>query len=337
MPTPSLSRELARQAVDAMSLALTEGRSQRSAARLLGINAGTLHTRLDAARRLYGLTPDALPVPEVEAIRDPRPRVRVKAIRSADDSPVYRVLGIGDSHDGPHLPDKSRFKWIARHAVETRPDQIVSIGDFASFDSLSRHDAPGSLTQKIRPSFARDLESLEEALHAFHSVAGTEMEMHLTLGNHEGRVLRFEQGTAEIEGQLWQPLMDLFARYGWRTHEEGAFHFIGAVGFVHAPRNLVGREYGGKTLNAIGNDAVFSIVFGHSHRGQVQHFPKIGPLQGITVCNLGTSMPTNHVESYARVSTTGWTYGCYLLTIQGGRIIGHTFTSMSELEEKYGD
>mgnify|MGYP000870139924 FL=1 len=223
MSQPRLSRELAKQAVDAVSLAYAEGRSLRSAARTLGMTGGTLGSRLEAASAHYGMHPAPAHPPVIEETREAKPRVRIKAIRSPDDMPVYRVLGIGDAHDSPHLPDKSRFKWIARHAAETKPDQIVQIGDFGSFDSLSRHETPGSFGQKLKPSYANDLESLSKACEAIHSVIGTDMEMHCTLGNHEARVLRFEQGTAEIEGQLWQPLMDLFARYGWRTHEEGRF------------------------------------------------------------------------------------------------------------------
>ena len=337
MGTPPLSRELASQAVQAMEQAIRVGKSYDFAGDLIGIDGGTIYKRLRTARKRYGLEPQATapPVQAVPLVEAPRPRIRVKASRTPDDEPVYRVLAIGDAHDSPALPDKSRFKWLARYAAETKPDQIVQIGDFASFDCLSRHDMPGGLSQKLRPSFAREMESLEEALHAMHGVLGTDMQMHVTLGNHEARIQRYELSTAELEGTLWQPVLDLFARYGWRTHDEGAFHFVGNCGFVHAPRTLMGREYGGKTLNAIANDSVFSIVFGHSHRGQVLHVPKIGPLSGVTIVNLGTCMPTNHVEHYARVSTTGWTYGAYSLTIQGGRITGHTFVSMDELERRF--
>ena len=341
MGTPPLSRELAAQAVQAMNQAVRIGKSYKFAGELIGLPESTIYKRIQAAKFRYGievdaLPPDVAPVPELSATPTVRQTVRVKAWRVANDDPVYKVVAVGDAHDSPALPDKSRFKWIARYAADVKPDQLVQIGDFGSFDSLSRHDAPGSLSQKLRPSFARDMESLEEALAAIHGVIGTDIPLHVTLGNHEARVQRFESNTAEIEGALWQPLLDLFARYGWRTHDEGLFHFVGGVGFVHAPRTLMGREYGGKTLNAVANDAMFSIVFGHSHRMQVLSVPKIGPLAGVDIINLGTCMPTNHVEHYARVSTTGWTYGVMLLTIQGGRVIGHEFTSIDDLSRRYG-
>lgn len=344
MPPPPISPEKMKQAIEALQAALDAGyryngipSAFQKAAQSIGLDHGTLRHRVYKAQKA-GFTvkiPDAEPEPVPEIERLAKPRIRVQAT-SSSDAPVYRVLGIGDAHDNPGLPDKSRFKWIARHAVATKPDYIVQIGDFADFNSLSRHDAPGSLPQKLRPSYANDMASLEEALAAIHKEAAG-MRLHVTLGNHERRVYRFEQGTAEIEGSLWQPLLDLFARYGWRTHDEGEFLFIGGVGFVHCPRTLMNREYGGKTLNAIANDAVFSLVFGHSHRGQLIHAPKIGPVQSVSICNLGTCLPTGYVAEYAKVAMTGWSYSIWDLTLQGGRITGHRVISMDELERMYGD
>lgn len=60
MGTPPLSRELARQAVDAMSSALSVGKGNRYASRLIGISSGTMTTRLEAAARLYGMLPQPI-------------------------------------------------------------------------------------------------------------------------------------------------------------------------------------------------------------------------------------------------------------------------------------
>ena len=113
---------------------------------------------------LYAPPEIVLDLPRAE-----RPRIRVKAHSESSDAPIYRVCAIGDLHDSPHLSDKSRFTWIARHICETQPDRIVQIGDWASFDSVSRHDAPGSIKQKMRPSIAADFESLEEILERENS------------------------------------------------------------------------------------------------------------------------------------------------------------------------
>lgn len=340
MPMPRQTRETSQRAVDAVNAAICAGHRHPGAAvieaaKALGLERATLQSQIKIAAQRYDIHVTAeLPPPVLEFEPAERPRIRVKAPSTPSDAPIYRVLGIGDAHDGPSLPDKSRFKWLARHAAATRPDYTIQIGDFATIDSLSRHDMPGSVGQKMRPTYAADLESLEEALAVFYKEAAG-LALHVTLGNHEARVKRFEDGSASLEGTLWQPLLDLFARYSWRTHEEGQFLFVGGVGFVHAPRTLMGREFGGKHLNAIANDAIFSIVFGHSHRGQIMHAPKIGPLSSVTILNLGTCMPTGYVADYAKVATTGWTYGVYDLTIQAGRIVGHSFISMDELERRY--
>lgn len=343
MAMPRLTKETLQRAAEALQAAVDAGyyllgqpSAYEAAAKALNLDQATFRHRAYRAFEEGYKVVEPVQEPEAPIIEKiEKPRIRIRA-HSGSDAPVYRVLGIGDAHDHPGLPDKSRFKWMARHAAAMKPDYVVQIGDFASMDCLSRHDAPGSMGQKNRPSYANDLESLEEALSAFYKDADG-LDLHVTIGNHEKRIYRWEQSVAELEGTLWQPLLDLFARYGWRTHDEGQFFFVGGVGFVHAPRTLMGREYGGKTLNAIANDSIFSIVFGHAHRGQILHAPKIGPLSSVTICNLGTCLPTGYVAEYAKVATTGWTYGVWELTIQGGRIIGHNFISMNELEDRYGD
>lgn len=331
MSTPPLSRARALEAVQAVEAA----GSPSKAADALGIPRTTIYSRLDAARVSYGLVPD--PKPEAAAIIIPelisRPRVRVKAASSPQDAPVTRVLGIGDLHDNPSL-DKSRLKWIGRHAAKMRPDRVVFIGDVADFDSLSSHAKPGSAAQKLQPSYASELESLEEAFSVYRKEADG-ISTDNTAGNHEGRVWRFEDASASAEGMLTQPLLDVFARFDIRLHREGEYLLIDGVAFNHCPRTIMNREFGGKWLNSIANEARVSHVFGHSHRGQVLHAHKIGPWGGVTIVNLGTALPHGYIKSYAMTATAAWTWGVYELTIQSGHITGHTFIGMDELARRY--
>ena len=87
--------------------------------------------------------------------------------------------------------------------------------------------------------------------------------------------------------------------------------------------------------NMIANDALFSIVFGHTHKGFVMPRPKIGPQRRITICNLGCALNYT-VENYAKLSTTGWSYGVYDLTLRANDIQSHRFISMRELEKMFG-
>lgn len=330
MSIAPLSRELAKQAVDAMSLALAEGRSMRSAARSLGLNGGSFWSRLEIAERTYGLIPTPGVAPVVEEVREAKPRVRIKAIRSPDDIPVYRVLGIGDVHDAPDL-DKSRFGWIGKHAAQMNPDAVVFIGDMADFDSLSRHSAPGSITDKLKPSYAADLDSLTEGLSLFRKHAPN-VRAHLTIGNHEARIWKFEENSAAAEGMLTGPFLDLMARFDIRVVPEGEWLVLAGVAFTHSPFGLYGKLMGGEFMNSIANRSRMSCVMGHTHRMQVMHAHKLGPLGGIELVNLGTALPMGYIKPYARVATTAWSWGVMELTLQDGHIIGHEFISMDQLE-----
>jgi len=135
-----------------------------------------------------------------------KPRFSIRA-----DMPPTRVLAIGDTHDSPKLPDKARFRWIARHAAKTRPDRIVQIGDFGDFASCSMHEPAGSLGYANKPTFRQDIESLEEALTAIWKEVGSDIPLDVVEGNHEHRVQRWEESNPAVEGGFYAQLQDLWA------------------------------------------------------------------------------------------------------------------------------
>lgn len=377
MANPPLSREEAKRTYDAVIAALEAGYPPRGvthsnlpsaikvASEALGMPENTLASRLSPnqpMRRVHGFevpwekyqTYEKVHIPpepmrllqeEIKALQEalkkaqdvqnPAP-TKPRVITGKQDR-ATRIVAIGDTHDSPHLPDKSRFKWFARHVAETRPDRVVQIGDFASWDSVSAHDAPGTANFAARPRFVDDLESLEEAMALFYNELGDcGIPMELTCGNHEDRITRFENASPETQGALYSQFEDVAARYRWRTHAYGQWLFIDGVGFTHCPMNQMGRPYGGKNPeNTIANDAVFSIVWGHTHKAGFKRIPKIGPGQSVEVLNLGSAMPTGHVEKYANKSTTGWTYAIFDLEIRQGHIVGHREISLDELERMY--
>jgi len=247
-----------------------------------------------------------------------------------------RVVAIGDTHDQPGMP-KDRFKWIGRHCAKVIPHRIVQIGDFASWDSVSTHDAPGSVSHSMRPSFKTDLESCEEAMSLFFKeIKDLTIPMELTAGNHEDRIARFENKNAETVGTLYMQFEELCARYRWRLHTYGQWLFIDGVGFTHVPKNIMGKPYGGQNSeNAIANHATHGVVYGHTHRSAFRKAPKIGINNSIEVLNLGSAMPDGYVAKYAGTATSGWSYGIYELSIKSGHITSHRFISMRELRELY--
>jgi len=250
-----------------------------------------------------------------------------------------KVCVIGDAHDDPRLEDKSRFTWMGRWCSDVAPDYIVQLGDWGTFDSMSRHAEKGSLAQRAQPSFMQDVESLYESVHAFdRGLGGGSATKIFTAGNHEDRVGRYENSNPDVLGALVPQWRGAFHESGWRIHEYGEYAFIDNVGFTHHPVNGMGRAYGGKTGNQrAGNDSVFSIVHGHDHKLERVSSPKVGPYGPVEIISAGCSLPWGWVEPYAKLSPSGWWWGVIRLTIQNGQITDMDAVSMLTLESRYAD
>jgi hypothetical protein len=278
-------------------------------------------------------------VPHVEYVKEEvapeKIRVRVQAGSSATPSPVIRVLAVGDSHDSPLLPDKSRFRAMGKLAKERGLSHVIQIGDFADFDSVSHHIAADTIEGKLNNPYTADIVSLSRALDAFNEgLGGHSIVRHLTMGNHERRVYVYENQHPQIEGMLSSELEQTFIDHGWAFTKYGTFHFLGGVGFSHAALNRLGKTYGGKLAEStIGNDAVWDVVIGHSHIRREHRAPKIGPQQHVTILNLGCALPSGYTQQYVyHGQLSGWWYGVNIITIQNGQIVGVDAVPMTELE-----
>jgi predicted phosphodiesterase len=308
------------------------GGSAEQAALILGIAASTMK------RRLYtiGIRPADRSPPEKTPFVEPppqKPRVIVRAYSASPDGDPVRVCLIGDTHIQPGMPN-DRMTWIGRHIAATKPDKVIHLGDLGEWSSCSRHEMAGSLAQKIRPSFKNDLDAVEDGLaKLYKEIEG--VSCHITLGNHDARPQILEAGTAELEGALWPQVTDLLARYDWRWYDYRQFLFVGGVGCTHVPQTLLERPYGGKTLQPLANDLVFSLVFGHRHRFDFVSAPKIGPQQRVEILNPGCAMPHGYFPSYNASQQGGITWGITDATFQGGHITSHHFIPMTYLEERY--
>jgi hypothetical protein len=326
-----------------MYLPRTEQSALRVAGEKLGIKRNSLHSTLRASEAAFRPVDWSLyREPELAPVvvdRLVKPRVRVQAGKPEGTS--YRVLAIGDAHDTPGL-SKDRFRWIGRHAAETRPDWIVSIGDFLTLDSLNSHIPNENLQGRAKPAYLADIASGKEALTCLENEiakpAGYRPKKHITFGNHERRVYLFEDSAPEVSGMMQHELESIFDGFGWGRTPYGAYFFLGGVGFTHAAINRLNKTYGGKNAEiTIANDAVFDHVVGHSHVKREHRAAKLGPSQHVTVVNLGCALPWGHVESYMyHGALTGWWWGVRELVIAGGHITDISDVSMMELERRYG-
>lgn len=249
-----------------------------------------------------------------------------------------RLAVIGDAHDSPSLPDKSRFEWMGRWVHDNDFDEVWQIGDFVTLDSLTRHAAPGTKSFAELPSFKQDLDSLELALESFDKgLQGKRVPKVITLGNHEYRAVKFEDSQPQMVGTVVSLLHEMFERYGWRLIPYGEIAWVEGVGFTHAVQGMTGKPYGGKTADQrAGNDSTFTLVHGHTHARTLVPSPKIGPLGHIDVVSVGCSLPWGYVEEYASMGPSGWWWGVTDMSVLQGKIIDLNYTSMLRMEELYG-
>lgn len=254
---------------------------------------------------------------------------------TSNNAGTYRVLAMGDAHDSPALPDKSRFRWMGRLCEDARPEYVVQIGDFGDFDSLNSHIKNETLGGKQKTPFMNDILSLRAAMAEFNAPLSYEPIKHVTIGNHENRCYRYEEYNPETSGMLRHQLESSFEDAGWSHSEYGAWHFIKGVGFTHAP------FHGGSSpktqspaLVSIGNKLMWDAVCGHTHRKTDTTHEKYGA-KSITTINLGTALPQDYIFPYAEHSLNNWWWGCALITIHDGSITETQWYSMRTLEKHY--
>jgi hypothetical protein len=344
MPTPPLSDAQAQQTVDAVNAAIKAGykfpgspSAIGAAAKILGLSEKTVGGRVRVAIR-RGLKIVVEPEEPVVVQFAPllKPRVVVRAYSTSQPaSDATRLVIIGDAHQAPGM-SVDRWKWFARHVAAVKPDRVVQIGDLGEFHSLSGHERPGSIQQKQKPKYQDDLIAVEEALSTYRAELGaSNIPHHITLGNHEDRIWRFESTVAEQEGSLVPQFTDILARYDWRWTEYRRYLFIENVAFTHVPMTLMERPFNGRTLNPIVNDLTTSLIFGHTHRHAFLNAPKLGPAQRIEILNVGTAAPHGWFPDYAVSEQGGLSWGICEATVHAGHIVRHEFIDMVTLERRY--
>ena len=58
----------------------------------------------------------------------------------------------------------------------------------------------------------------------------------------------------------------------------------------------------------IGNDSLHDLVFGHTHKARDWKAVKIGYDKWVRIVNVGCSLPSGHIEEYAKLNMNGWSW-----------------------------
>ena len=259
------------------------------------------------------------------------------------------TLVIGDAHDSPGVP-QDRFEALGNLIEAARPTNIVQIGDWGSYDSVSFHNKGRPLIQEgLRLS--HDIESAKRAynkafgpLRALMARQKSNRKKAYTPtvfwleANHEYRIKRYLMENPVLVGML--PEEDLVG-----ATQDGAilvpwreYCYIDGVAFTHIPfakrsSTPIGGEFVTKRAAEFHDTTV---VFGHTHRFLVHDNARIrehsSPLvHSINVGWFGDYIP-DYVESEVNMD---WWSGLILLHHTDPGQVDIETISMQAVKEMY--
>ena len=188
------------------------------------------------------------------------------------------TLVIGDPHTHPN-EDQRRFDILGRFIVDHQPDNIVQIGDFLTYDSISAWNRSKRLTMEGKRLGAemqagssayglimQPMRDMNESRRT-HKRALYKPNMFWIEGNHEDRALRYAENNPELADivdyrSYFDPEADGWVIVPYREHCE-----VSGVLFTHAPMSGNNQPLSSKHLvkNVI-KDYAAPLVFGHTHK-----------------------------------------------------------------------
>lgn len=141
---------------------------------------------------------------------------------------------------------------MGNYIIERQPDVLINIGDFADMHSLSTYDTGKRAGEGAR--YEEDIRATKAAMsillqpmEEYNSrmrrlkMRQYRPEMHLTLGNHEQRIMRHVDSYPILEGRLGYNDLG-YAEAGWNVHNFLEVVELDGILYSHYfPRNAQGR------------------------------------------------------------------------------------------------
>jgi hypothetical protein len=171
--------------------------------------------------------------------------------------------------------------WIGNYITEKQPDNIICIGDFFDFPSLSSFDK-GKLAFEGRryvediKAGRRAMQNLMDPLEAYNRTAKVKYQpqMDFTLGNHEQRIIRIVDSNPEFFGKFSYDDMAI-GDYGWKVHDFLKPVTIDGVTYCHYfTSGVMGRPV--SSAAALLRERQSSCVMGHVQKTDIAIHPKTG-------------------------------------------------------------
>jgi hypothetical protein len=231
---------------------------------------------------------------------------------------------------------------IGQYIAEKKPDVIVQIGDFADMPSLSSYDKGKKSYEGRR--YRQDVEAAHTGMESLvgpirneiarlrrNKERGWNPDLHLTLGNHEHRILRTIESESILDGTIG--IGDLrYEDYGFRVHNFLDVVSIDGVQYSHYfTSGVMGRPVPNARQLVI--KKLQSCVMGHNQHWDIHRTTRA---DGTAVIGLFVGSCYEHDEDYLGPQGNNYDRGIWMLyEVNDGEFQPH-FISLKYLEKKYG-
>lgn len=241
-----------------------------------------------------------------------------------------RIAFFTDQHASVGLSNE-RFTWFGRFLKATRPDAIVSGGDWCNWDCFSGHEKAGTVKYAEKPTYPEEFAVFKDSVERITAELpkGYSPELYHVHGNHEHRAWVHEDLNPVLGNMFTSQIEDVFEQHHWQTSPYGAHIFVHGVKFTHNDLDKRGKPKGD---NAIIKDADCDQGSGHKHT-LMNSFITRGT-QTYRAFRPGCFLPYGHRFKYAPHGDDYW-YGLQMVTVCDGKVMSVKEVSMPELEADF--
>lgn len=174
---------------------------------------------------------------------------------------IKKALVIPDCHIPYH--DKRAYNLMLSVAQDVDPDEIVILGDFADFYSVSSHGRDAAVREQLIDEVYVVVEKLKEINKLFPKAKKVYIE-----GNHEYRLARYINATCpDLYGVVDLRIILELGVLNWHFVPYGPtqkYHVLGSKLIARHEPLAGGKHVAQNTVEK----AMHSVIFGHTHRIQ---------------------------------------------------------------------
>lgn len=253
------------------------------------------------------------------------------------------ILIIPDSHSCPEH-NNDRFTLAGKYILETRPDSVICLGDFADMGSLSSYDRGKKSFEGRRVindiAAANDANTkLWEPVNSYNAMRKRNRDKQykpkkvMLLGNHEDRISRAIETDAELDGLISVDSLE-YEKHGWEVIPYMVPYVYEEIAFCHSfPTGVSGQPISGSNVAAsLLLKNFMSSVVGHNH---IKDSDEKVRADGKRICGLSAGWFGDFTPGFALASSRFWWSGLTMLHDVVDGAFECEFQSMKMLQDRY--